>query len=484
MNAVVSRYRFHDSPDGFSVEGDERPPVEVHFQPTGLEARYAETFAPGASERFGFFNFGKLLEFVARGLMRDWQPVEGWFGARAWAQQQTARAIARRLREHWLRLISRANSDVLAVQRAIFAVTFGDAPLAAEPAFYRNPFLVQDVLHFPACAIAVRNAWTLTRELPIRRLSNSTQARELHALARSMGLSLHLHTGAPTEPDVSAQLERLADWKALFADTGESYRSLNRTLMNLPGRIPHRLVCNLRRVHLERPLEHRLEVLVVALYAGIRADREEAGESRVDHGHLIQHARPAQIRSALARLAQHLHQPLDLRRSSDLRQLVQFVADYSEAHEGNLAGLIDRAVRWHRDQQQEQMAAMRRHYGADTATAAPPIPLPEIAEVRFLDTVGAICTEAEQMQHCIASYIDLAVQGNCYLFHVSHRGEEATIEVGWEGKVRQSQGPRNQRNRASIWGKRVLERWAAQLPRVGHPGRRCPLGLDEEEIPF
>src|SRR5947209_1837663 len=126
MNPTPSRYRFREDALGFSVEGDQRPPVRVAFLPTGLEAWCIGDTSLGSRERFGFFNFGKLLEFVARGLMRDWKPREGWYGAQAWAHEQTARAIARRLREQWLRLVNRADPMVAAVQKAVFAATFGD----------------------------------------------------------------------------------------------------------------------------------------------------------------------------------------------------------------------------------------------------------------------------------------------------------------------------------------------------------------------
>src|SRR5207302_8635463 len=142
--------------DGFCVGGEERPPVEVVFRATGLEVLHLGETGVAARECFGFFNFGKLLEFVARGLMRDWQPQDGWYGARAWAQQQTAKALARRLRELWLRLVAQADPTVTAVQKAIFAATFSDASLAAEPALYRDRFLVQDILRFPAAAVAAR----------------------------------------------------------------------------------------------------------------------------------------------------------------------------------------------------------------------------------------------------------------------------------------------------------------------------------------
>jgi hypothetical protein len=313
-------------------------------------------------------------------------------------------------------------------------------------------------------------------------LQSSEPAEELRKLAISLGLNLHLGASIQENPDVPVQLERLRDWKSLFSPTGHSYRSLNRTLMNLPGGLPHRQACNLRHIQLERPVDSRLELLCVVLYAGIRAERDGPA-SEVDHGRLFQHARAEQIKEAMRRLALHLRQPLAPRKSADVRQLVQFLADYPETHAGNIVGLAQRAIRWHRAQQCEQTASLRRSYADQTAVTAPPIGLPATPGVSFLASVAAICTEAERMQHCVASYIESAVRGNCYLFHVHRNGEEATVEVGCEGRVRQSQGPRNQRNSATAWGKRVLSRWAAKLPRPA-PGQQRRYGAGVEEIPF
>jgi hypothetical protein len=482
MTLSPSRYRFREDPLGFSVEGDNRPPVRVAFRPTGLEAWCVGELVTGSREQFGFYSFGKLLQFVARGLMRDWQPRKGWYGARTWAHEQTARAIARRLREQWLRLVGRADATVAAVQKTVFAATFGDAPLASEVELYRDRYLVQDILHYPAAATALRNAWMLTRDLPLARLRSSAPAADLRRLAHDLGLTLHLGATIQEQPTLTEQLDRLRDWKALYSHTRHDYRSLNRTLMNLPGRVPHRLVCNVRRVHLERPLGSRLELLCVVLYAGIRADRE-GPVGGADHGRVLQHARAEEIKEAMRRVSLYLRQPLEPRKSAHVRQLVQFLADCPEPHAGNVVGLAEKSIRWHRSRQHVQTAAMWHNFGGQTAVMTPPIDLPAAPGVSFLGTVSAICTEAEQMHHCVASYVEPAVRGNCYLFHVRHKGEEATIEVGCEGRVRQAQGPRNQRNAAAIWGKRVLARWAAKLP-LPAPEQQREYWPADDVVPF
>jgi len=68
------------------------------------------------------------------------------------------------------------------------------------------------------------------------------------------------------------------------------------------------------------------------------------------------------------------------------------------------------------------------------------------------------------MQNCAASYAERAVRGWCYLFHVVHDGEEATVEVDYAGRVVQAEGPGNRRNGAANWGRRVLSRWGKTFP--------------------
>lgn len=68
------------------------------------------------------------------------------------------------------------------------------------------------------------------------------------------------------------------------------------------------------------------------------------------------------------------------------------------------------------------------------------------------------------MGHCVAAYAAAAVYGRSYLFHVSYRGEEATVEVSEWGHVTQTQGPGNRDNGACRYGRRVLNRWGRNFP--------------------
>jgi hypothetical protein len=151
---------------------------------------------------------------------------------------------------------------------------------------------------------------------------------------------------------------------------------------------------------------------------------------------------------------------LSPRRWRDVRDAVAFADDYPDPHHGNVVGLAERAVRWHRDQRQEIVDQTIARYGHGRPLPRPPIGLPEVPGIRFLATVGDLCQEGDDMEHCIASYAAKAMDGSAYLFHIDHDGERASIEVDWMGHVVQARGIRNQENAAAQWGRKVLARWS------------------------
>jgi hypothetical protein len=87
-----------------------------------------------------------------------------------------------------------------------------------------------------------------------------------------------------------------------------------------------------------------------------------------------------------------------------------------------------------------------------------------------------------EMKHCIASYAERAVNGNCYLFHIEHGDETASIEVDYLGRVLQAQGPRNKRNAATRWGTRALRKWGGGFPSDVQSPELLPMGI--EDLPF
>ena len=468
--SAPSKYHVTEHARGFSLEGPDRPRVQVSCGPTFLEVD-VPCFAGGPSQRFGFYSFYGLNAAVAAGLMREWQPPQregaSWPHVRQWAVKQTEKTINHLVLHQWHRLLCTVDPTVLAVHRAIFAATLGAAEVATCPELYRHPYLVRDILHHRAAAIAVRHIERLGDWVRLNKVKSSSPAAALKALAEEVGVSVEIVAGFDDGPHnertdadrIGRALEELHDWRGLFSPTGRPYRSLNRTLMRLPGGVPHGLVCELRSIHLGRPLVDRAELLMATLFA---ANRRAGRPDR--HRRVLFNARVPQIREALGRVAAHTRNDLRFRRTRDLRFFVRFLLDYPDDHDGTIVGLGDKAIRWHQHQLGSERIRIVEQYGAATAVTAPPIPPVVDPAIHRLATVQEIAAEGEQMRHCLASYIADAVEGRCYLFHVDHEGEAASVLVHRHGGVVEAHGPGNQRNRAAAWGRRVLRQWGRELP--------------------
>ena len=469
-----SKYRVTEYAHGFRIEGPDRPPVQVWCRPTLLDVD-VPSFPGGPSQRFGLFEFYKLNAAVAEGLMREWQPPRRdrrlWSHCRHWAVTQTQRAINSRVHEQWHRLLGTLDPTVVAVHRAIFAATLGAAEVAMDRELYRHPYLVRDIIRYRAAAVAARYVAGLGERAREKRVVTSPQAVGLRTFAAELGVDVEIRAGQDAgfsglvshdETTDSDRLGRfvddLQDWRGLFSPTGKSYRSLNRTLMRLPGGVPPGLVCLLNELRLGHPLLHRAELILATLFA---ADPRPGRKRKIG---AFARARVLQIREALRRVAAHTRNDLIFRRTRDLRFLVTFLLDYPDDHRGSLVGLAHKAIRWHQHELVRERRRILKQYGAATRLAPPPVIPPADANIRFLATVEDVTAEGEALEHCIASYIPGAVEGGCYLFHVDYRGESASLMVDRRGLVVQAGGPRNRRNRASVWGTRTLAAWGRAWP--------------------
>jgi hypothetical protein len=419
--------------------------VDVIRRPTHFEI-VATSGLPVAY--LGLFSYNRLLEQVAHRLLAGWRPggeaPPAWL--HRWKVKKTRRIIGKAVHTEWRRAHQETGAAVLDVQRAVFAATFRAPDLLFAPALYEQRDLVRDIIRYPACAHAVACAPLL---VPYR------EERRVAADLEKYGLAVV--SWEPPLPD--ALIDSLAlDWRGLFSPDGASYRSLNRTLMNLPGRVPTRLMTRLPHVRLARPVTERVELTTVLSAVPVAA-------TGADHTEIFLHARREQITRAFEIVAAHLREPLRLSRSRDIERGVRFLADYPHAHRGNVVGLARASVGWHRERQDAERQRAIVELGSGTETAKPPVPLPDDPQIRFLPTVADVLREGAQMGHCIASYARRAVDGDSYLFHVERGGEHATVEVGAGGLVLQASGPANRMNGASTWGRRTLGEWAKAFPR-------------------
>lgn len=73
---------------------------------------------------------------------------------------------------------------------------------------------------------------------------------------------------------------------------------------------------------------------------------------------------------------------------------------------------------------------------------AKPFPAPELKSeppegITFIENGKRLLEEGRKMHHCVASYVDICLAGNSFVFHVSAEGSEATLELGKKGEVKQ-----------------------------------------------
>ena len=497
-----SGYRFTElkEPGGrqaLRIEGDGRNTVFVAPMPTCLLVHYRDKTKNWRTRPYGFFDYYPFANNVAWGLIADWKPPEGkpgWPGAHAWVQRQTGRAVGKRLHAFYKRCLRDADPTVLAVQRAVFAATFSVPGLIFEKGLYEEKYVVKDVVQHRAAAVALANL-DLLRDLRLEKTWVDTKTKVLRSreraaleeLARGMGVRLSIHArpelGNRRDPvPIDGALAMMENWRGLFSTTGEPYRSLDRTLMNLPGGVPSGLMPYLSLVHLERPVFARSELAVLTLHERRRLGRDMPG----GHRKVFRDASENRIARATRLVAEHTRNPLSARRTRDLRFVVDFLMDYPGEHRGNIVGLAEKSIRWHRQQQDEEVERTLEKLGRHTPTEAPPIPVPQDPNVLFLSDVKGVCEEGVKMNNCVASYAKSAAGGRCYLFHVSQDGHEATIEVDRAGHVVQAAGPGNEINAASRWGRRVLNRWGRGFPEGQE--ETAPSMIDEEygfeEFPF
>lgn len=427
-------------------------PVEVELEPWYFVVRGARRVA-----RFGLCEAHALTEHVLAELERE---------RRAGVAKLPQWVVGGHVLELRERGLARVNPTAEAVIRRVLSVARRAPRLAGVPALYGETYVVRDVLRYRTAAIALAflesdllGPWLLAR-------GGAPDGRP-----------------GPRDADAVA-IAALREWRSLFAPDGRTYRSLDRTLMNLPAGVPARLVCALNRIRLERPLTGSASATALLLLLSDRR-RGEDGDAPARHATVFLRASEADVAAACAVLGRYTQQRLDARRTRDLRTLVSFVLDYPVRYHGDLPGLVRRAIRWHerRDRRARPAAGAASLFtvpGGSTRPAAldpasvgtmrPPIALPAHREITFLSTVAAIEQEGQHMEHCIADYVRDAVRGECYLFHVSYAGSEASVEVSPSGHVRQSSGPRNVANAASRWGARVLRDWGRKLRPLALPG--------------
>jgi hypothetical protein len=443
----MSLYRIIEKPSGFRVERLSYDRVLVELQPWALWLRQEGH----PEERCSFYDGERLALLIAMKLLGE----DGSTPEQTHPPTPLPRAVreARTIRTdvglQRLRLLAQVDPAVHQVQLIALRIAGRVPSLAQEAALFREPYILKDILTYRAAAIAFAYLQSDLWRPPVRGAEEGEAPEE-----RDMEAS---------EAPVQELLGAMADWRGLFSPDGRPYRSLNRTLMNLPPDVPPELVCQLSRIRLERPVLDWLELTTLMLYVSATdTGPPEAGLTRF---RIFHHATAAEIADAVRRIGTCTNRALHPERPDDLRFVIRYLCDHPEPYHGNLPGLADRVIRWHQRAHERERLERRidRLGGHNQAAVRPPIPLPAVPGVTFLGTVGEIVEEGARMHHCIATRAEDALHGRCYLFHIDHQGERASIEVSPEGGITQAQGPHNTDNVAVSWGAALLRAWGASL---------------------
>ena len=170
----VSKYTFHEEPNGFRISAPERTTVGVYIneEGTGFAVRNLdrkastlwldESVSPGLYVPFP--DYYKLSKVVCALLLSEWQRPEEkkaanpmpMFDIHGWMVQKTGRGIGARLYAQFKRLQTLVNPTILAAQKAAFRATMGGGEwhLLAQRGFYEEySMLVRDIIQYRAAAV-------------------------------------------------------------------------------------------------------------------------------------------------------------------------------------------------------------------------------------------------------------------------------------------------------------------------------------------
>jgi hypothetical protein len=473
------RYTFIEYENGFRIEGRERAPVEVRLSPnqTFLIVSDGRDHPPCIYTSMNIYAYRQLLKVVVDILMQEWMPPlekPYWSGAYLWAINKAQQGLHYYVYPQWQRLLTIAPEQKRLVAKSVFAATFDYNRLGGEiwDEIYEQPFLVKDIIQYRAAAIACHYAIHLAGEAWLSAYFHTVTAK-----LNQEGLYHHYHPGSLDGED-DAFHKRLAiellrnDWKIFFSRDEKAGKSLCRTLMNLPGGMNGSLLCKLPDVSmwLNRPITDRVELLTFLLFADKVSDFALPDDATWV-ATIYAKARREEIIAALRILSKHLRRDLHTRRK-DIAELVNYIHDYShyvvgyniQPHRGNLVGLVEKAIEWHRQINQRTITRYLTHLDGKTTATLPPITLPTDSAITFLASAEAIFNEGASMGHCIATYAETAVRGQCYLFHVDYQNTQASVMVDIYGKAVQSYGPHNTITPASEYGARMLSAWGIAFP--------------------
>lgn len=334
-----------------------------------------------------------------------------------WAKNKTKISLNYNIWPRIQYFMSKLDNKIVLTQRRIFNALgpkrfSNNRYLFLNKELYNNHYLVKDINQYLIAAMSMAYAFLDTR-------------------------GLYFSTNYSSS--------RLNNWYDIF---NPRTKFVNLTLYNIKQPIRSDLIPGIS--NFDRPIFSKIELLFTLL----------AKQHYLDINYKPMHMATKNDIFKVANLYKKAGYACDLRKTSCISNLVAFLMDYPDTHNGSVVGLFHKSLNWHRTR---GWGRASHKFPLGTKTKQPMIELPKQKEIIFCDTVDSIVEEGNQMGHCVSSYADRAVNGDCFIFSVNRKKQRATVEVGPDGYVRQSKGPHNCENETSKWAKNILSKWAEGL---------------------
>jgi len=277
------------------------------------------------------------------------------------------------------------------------------------------------------------------------------------------------------------------NWMNSYSPSGSTYRTLNKTLMHLPGGVaPGKIYHSISDAILEEPITSKIRMLA---FCSLQPRMNQFWGNEHASYSTIKKSTDEDIRNAVKYMWRYFPDKGsgDFRRNKSIESALGRIFDYTGSWNNiDILGLAKRSVEYHRNEElrrrlQEQEWEQRRIEMEQrreeerqayeekmkkmklSNTSLPKIPLPDDKHIRLLKTYQEVVDEGNLMHHCIANYAVKAVEGGCYLFHTDYKGEMASTEVLPNGVVAQSYGEHDKVNGASEYATNVLRSWGRRL---------------------
>lgn len=368
------------------------------------------------------------------------------------------------------------------------APLFGHRPVRQDlwfcgaPAFLASPFLLDDALRFRAA----RAVWTaakhhdgsetpksFTTRLRARRLWRHQLCPHEDQLSRALQCTIERGFFEEERVPLALELERgrhdLVAHSLQAAAQGEGATDAASLKTRSANARHDRYLCSLADIDLVAPLASEAHLELLGEYLAVLPRKQQAAHrSRLA---LVQRATPQAIDDVIVATAEVFRLDPKDRRKVFLRLAPYLVREDPSTPAMEFRALVvailervssyldeQRALRAVRKAQQVKTAS-----GTTVALARPPIGVSFHPSVRFLGTAAEVVAEGRAMHHCIATRIPHAVRGYCYLFHVEHKGQRASVEVSRAGDVIEARGPCNEDNGAARFGIAMLHKWGLAL---------------------